>query len=112
MYAVVTLSTESEALELKVSRINTKIQKSVAFFDEIIDLLPPASEQGEHVSFIDNLVCPGSADGSVVQSFSRIYRLELRHLNYIPLLQYLEVSIHVQKNRDQAWLSMLYYMSL
>ena len=43
--ALDTLSIESKSLGLKVSWIKTKIQRIVAFFDENIDLPPPAAVQ-------------------------------------------------------------------
>ena len=65
-------SMESEPLGLKVSLIKTKIQIFVAFFDESIDLPPPATVQGECVSFVDNFGYLGSAICSGGRSFLEI----------------------------------------
>ena len=59
-----TLSIESRSLGLKVSWINTKIQKFVNFFDENINLPSPVAVQGELVFFVESFEYLGSAIGS------------------------------------------------
>ena len=74
MGALDTLSAESEPLGLNVSLIKIKIQKFVASSDENIDISPQVSQQGDHISFVDNFLYLEIAIGSGVRSFPEINR--------------------------------------